>query len=271
MEIKPNNIYLGDCYELIKMIPDKSIDLIYTDIPYQFLQSGGGGAFGYKNREYLNKIRFWEEKMKSAKTKDEYTKARIQKEKHLVMENTKDINTGIDWSILDEFVRVQKNIYIYIWCSKSQIPTLIKYFVEERNCNFDILVWCKTNCTPMTNNTFLPNIEHCLFFREKNNPRRLEGEMAKKSKWYLSGTNVRDKKDFGHPTIKPLELVKRHIEIATKENDIVLDPFVGSGTTCKASQELNRQYIGFEIDEKYYKIAKDRLNGINARGEISLF
>ena len=55
MEIKPNSIYLGDSYQLIKEIPDKSIDLIYTDIPYAFTGNGingGGGAFGTKKRDY---------------------------------------------------------------------------------------------------------------------------------------------------------------------------------------------------------------------------
>ena len=55
MEIKPNNLYLGDCYELIKNVADKSVDLIYTDIPYSFVGNGlngGGGCFGTKKRDY---------------------------------------------------------------------------------------------------------------------------------------------------------------------------------------------------------------------------
>jgi len=92
-----------------------------------------------------------------------------------------------------------------------------------------------------------------------------------KSKWYMSGTNIADKKQFTHATIKPLELVKRHIALSTQENDIVFDPFAGSGTTCVAAKHLNRKYIGFEINEKYYKISKDRLNGINQKGEMNLF
>lgn len=52
---------------------------------------------------------------------------------------------------------------------------------------------------------------------------------------------------------------------------VILDTFLGSGTTCAAAKELGRQYIGFEINEKYYKIAVDRLNGINQKGEMDLF
>lgn len=52
MKIESNNLYLGDCYELIKELPDKSIDLVYIDIPYEFVGSGGAGAFGKRNRNY---------------------------------------------------------------------------------------------------------------------------------------------------------------------------------------------------------------------------
>ena len=114
----------------------------------------------------------------------------------------------------------------------------------------------------------LPDIEYCLLFREKGCP--LYGSYGTKSKWFLSPINKKDKDDYDHPTIKPLELVKRHIINSSKENDIIFDPFLGSGTTAVASKELSRQYIGFEINETYYKIAKDRLNGINQKGETSL-
>ena len=74
-----------------------------------------------------------------------------------------------------------------------------------------------------------------------------------------------------HPTIKPLELVKRHILHSTQPNDIVLDCFCGSGTTCVAAKETGRRFIGMEIDPEYHKIAVDRLNGINVNGQTSIF
>ena len=60
-------------------------------------------------------------------------------------------------------------------------------------------------------------------------------------------------------------MIKNHILNSTKENDVVLDCFAGSGTTLVAAKELNRQYIGFEINPKYYQIAVDRLNGISQK------
>lgn len=81
--IIPNNIYFGDCYKLIKQIPDKSIDLVYTDIPYQFKSGGSGSSEIAKRITKLNN-------------------------------DLLDIRNGIDYSIFDELIRVMKYIYIYM-------------------------------------------------------------------------------------------------------------------------------------------------------------
>lgn len=240
--IEPNNIYHGDCYELIKQIPDKSVDLIYTDIPYKYESGGKGSGFIMKSRVV----------------------------KQFYSEQVDELSYGINYSIFDEMCRVLKYIYIYIWCSRDQILEISKYFVEKHNCRINYLVWCKTNPTPFTNDTWLPDIEYCLCIKGEGAPKYNDGYELK-SKWYVSPKNKEDRDNYNHPTIKPLELVKRHILHSTQENDLVLDCFAGSGTTLKACQELNRRYIGFEINEEYYKIAKDRLNNINAKGEVSLF
>lgn len=229
-EYKPNNIYNVDCYEAIKKIPDKSIDLVYIDIPY-LIDDGG--------------------------CSDSALSQRAKKLRSVELES---IRHGIDYSILDELCRVMKYIYIYIWCNKNQIYDILKYFIEK-GCYFEILTWCKTNPTPLTNNVMLPDIEYCLMFRQKGC--RLYGSYETKSKWYLSSINKSDKDLYTHPTIKPLEFVKNHILNSTLENDIVLDCFLGSGTTAVACKQLNRQYIGFEINKQYFDIAQDRLNGIS--------
>ena len=234
-----NNVTLGDCYEVIKSIPDKSIDCIYTDIPYLY-NCGGGG-----NSPLAKRIRT---------VTDEYLK---------------DIKDGINFEIFDDMIRVMKKINIFIWCSKLQILDIIKYFVEQKGCVFEILIWCKTNPTPATNNVWLPDVEYCLYFREKGV--RLNDGYELKSKWYISPINQSDKEKFNHPTIKPLNLVERHIKHTTQENDIVLDCFCGSGTTCVACKNTNRRYIGIELNPKWYKVAVDRLNNIQADGQITMF
>jgi len=234
-----NQIYNEDSYKAIKNIPDKSVDCIYTDIPY-LIVSGGAGKSDLSKR--------------IKKVNDEYLK---------------NINNGIDYSIFDDFVRISKKINIFIWCSKMQILDIMNYFATRENVNYEILIWCKTNPTPSTNNTWLPNVEYCLYFREKGV--KLNDGYNLKSKYYVSPINTYDKKIFDHPTIKPLECVKNHLLHATQENDVIADFFLGSGTTAVACKEINRKFIGFENDEKYFKTAKDRLNGITKHGQTSIF
>ena len=231
-----NKIHLGNCYDLIKQIPDKSIDCIYIDIPYNHTK---GGVSKLKIGDKMRKVR----------------------------DEIKEISDGIDFEILNQLVRVSKKLNIFIWCSKLQILEIMNFF-DKYDLNFEILVWCKSNTVPR-NKSWLSDIEYCLFFREKNHP--VNNGYDIKSKFYCSATNQSDKNQYGHPTIKPLNLVKRHLLHTTKENDIVLDCFSGSGTTCVASRELNRRFIGIELDENYHKISVDRLNGIDKNGQTSIF
>jgi DNA modification methylase len=231
-----NKIYLGDCYELIKQIPDKSIDCIYTDIPYLFKNGGSGGG------------------------------SKLNKEIAQMKQELKDISNGIDYSILDDFVRVMKKINCFIWCSKEQILYILNYF-QNKEAYFEILTWNKSNPIPATNNTFLPDIEYCLYFREQGV--KLNDGYDIKSKWYMTATNQKDKSLFAHPTIKPLELVKRHLQHTTQIGDLVLDPFAGSGTTAIACKEINRNYICMEIDPKWHTVAVNRLNNIDVYGQMS--
>ena len=265
-----NKIYNEDCYEAIKNIPDKSVDCIYSDIPYLHDSHGAGKGELAKRKtrndiELKGCIKIYEEN----KDIENNEALRIAKNMKNSYKDIIDITEGIDYKILDDFVRVMKKINIFIWCSKSQILPLMKYFIDEKKCNFELLTWNKTNPIPCANNTWLSDIEYCLYFREIGV--RLNDEYEYKTKWYISAINKSDKDLYIHPTIKPLELVKKHLLHTTKPNDIVLDCFMGSGTTAVACKETGRNFIGFEIDEKYCKIANDRVNGITANGQTSIF
>ncbi len=243
MEITPNNIYLGDAYELIKQLKDHSVDLIITDPPYAIEYIHGSGILKSRpaNQQTYNEI------------------------------SENDLDKGIDLKILDDLVRVMKKINIYIWCNKTQIYDYMTYFVKERNCSFEILIWAKENPIPFCGTHYLCDKEYCLYFWEQGAPVSIPYDRART--YFISKTNQDDKKDYGHPTIKPIELIETLIKNSTGggSNLVVLDPFVGSGTTCLAAKRLGHQWIGFEINEKYYKIAVDRLQGINQRGEMNLF
>lgn len=234
-----NNVILGDCYEVIKSIPDKSIDCIYVDVPYLF-QKGGSG-----NSRIANQVK----KMKKELEDNE-------------------IYNGFDYNIFNDFKRVMKNVNCFIWCSKEQIFSILKWWQENSDCTYQILTWNKTNPVPMCNGNWLSDIEYCLYF---NRGTKLNNGYELKSKWYISSINQSDKEKFNHPTIKPLNLVERHIKHTTQENDIVLDCFCGSGTTCVACKNTNRRYIGIELNPKWHKVAVDRLNNVQADGQQTLF
>jgi DNA modification methylase len=226
-----DKIYLGDAYELIKKIPDKSIDLIVTDPPYDFISKHygnnytGAGAFGKLGRAY-----------------------------HSELENS-NIITGLNAEILKQLIRVMKKVNIYIWCNKEQILEYLEFF---KDYNMDLLTWHKTNPVPTCCNKYLSDTEYILFFREKGV--KINGTYETKKKYYVSGTNKEDKKLYGHPTIKPLEIIKNLIINSSKENDVVLDAFMGSGTTAVACKELNRHFIGFELNPEIYSNSIKRLN-----------
>ncbi|MBQ7774526.1 MAG: site-specific DNA-methyltransferase [Lachnospiraceae bacterium] len=223
------NLLQGDCLELFSQIPDNSVDLIVTDPPYQIDNTKAG------NNSALSK--------RIQSMNDELTEHRI--------------TDGFDEAVLDQMVRVLKNINIYIWCNAKQIPMYFKYFVEKLGCAFDIIVWVKSNAAPLFNNKYLTDKEYCLYFRRGGYCQPASYEKAKTA--YFQPLNVRDKQMFKHPTIKPLNIIQTLVSNSSKENDTVLDCFMGSGTTGVACVKLNRNFIGMEINENFFKIAQARI------------
>jgi DNA modification methylase len=221
----------GDAYELIKEIPDKSIDLIVTDPPY-LIENTQGGKCNDLGKSIQN--------MNNQLQQGEFTES-------------------IDEKILEDFVRICKNINIYIWCNHKQIPMYLDFFVTKHNCKFDIIIWNKTNATPLFNNKYLNDKEYCLYFRKNAycNPQNYEEAKTV----YCLPINRKDKDNFNHPTIKPLEIISNLVKNSSRENDTVLDCFMGSGTTGVACKQLKRNFIGFEIDEEYFRIAGQRIKG----------
>lgn len=239
-DMELNKIICGDSYKLIKNIPNKSIDLIITDPPYEIGTNCTGGGMAAKKG--INNM-FKELKNNS-------------------------LEVGIREEIFEEFMRVMRRPNIYIWCNKILIPKLIKFFVLTKGCCFDIISWHKTNAMPLCGGKYLSDTEYCLYFH-KDIKLKTTYETAKTH--YEIPINITDKEFYFHPTIKPLNIIKNFILNSSEEGEIIADFFTGSGTTCVAAKELNRQYIGIEISEKWAKIAENRLSGIDARGQIGMF
>lgn len=219
-------LLLGDCNQLIKDIPDNSIDLIIIDPPYTQIAGGGGGCFGLAHRNYLPSI------------------------------GNMGLYEGFNHLIIDDFFRVLKTPNIYIFCSKNEFIPLLNEFVTKRGCSFTLLSWHKSNPIPACHNRYLLDTEYILHFR-KNCP--IYGTYETKKTYMITPVNKADKKKYGHPTIKPIEVIKPLIINSSKEGDVVLDTFMGTGSTGVACKELNRNFIGIEANSDTYKIAEDRV------------
>lgn len=220
-----------DAFEAIKKIPDNSIDLIITDPPYEKKGNGynvGGGSFGSNKRNYHGEL------------------------------DKNNLLDGINDKLLSEFIRVMKKVNIYIWCNKIQLRQYLNFF-EPKGYNMDLITWHKINPVPTCNNKYLCDTEYCLFFREKGV--KIYGNYDTKKTYYVTSTNVEDKNKFFHPTIKPLFIIENLIKNSSLEGDVILDAFIGSGTTALGCKNLNRHYIGFELDKNYFYIAQQRIAG----------
>ena len=100
-----------------------------------------------------------------------------------------------------------------------------------------------------------------MFFREKGV--KIHGTFETKKTHYETPLWVKDKKLYNHPTCKPVFMVENFIVNSSLQNEIVLDPFMGSGTTGEASIKNNRKFIGIEIDKKYFGTAKQRIEDVD--------
>jgi DNA modification methylase len=181
-----DKIYNIDCLEGMKNIPDKSVDLIVTDPPYELQQYNGKGAFGRANREYHHEI------------------------DHL--------RNGVSDLVLHEMLRVCKHPNMYVFCSKDQLPQLLKFALDNK-LSYDLLAWHKTDPVPTCNNKYLSDTEYIVFMRRGAN---VYGTYETKRKFFITQTNTADKKLYGHPTIKPLPLVSTLIHNSSKPSDTIL-------------------------------------------------
>ena len=233
-------LYNDDALHILNGIENNSVDLIVTDPPYEVSTKSIGGTL--------------------------QTRMKVDKAFH-DLENL-EITEGyaID-KYADKFMQIMKEPNIYIWCNKKQIPTYFDIYVNKYNCLFDIICWHKTNALPTYSNKYLSDTEYLLYFHSgkgKCFPQSYEDAKT----FYLAPINHKDKNLYGHPTIKPLDLTEKIIRNSSKENDTILDCFMGSGTTGVACKNLNRDFIGIEINEKYFNIAQNRIDNINKMKQL---
>lgn len=222
-----NKIYNMDCLEGMKLIPDKSVDLVLTDHPYNNLQLNGAGCLGKAYDNYIIPIK------------------------------EKGMNVFDHIPFLELIKTKCKLFHAYIFCNKEMIVDYITWF-NKNNYNWNLLIMAKNNPLPAKNNTYLPDKEYCFFVRDKAGTCYFNNDLNFDMYRSVKIVNIGNK-DTTHPTEKPLHLIKDLVKISSNENDIILDPFMGSGTTAVACKQLNRNFIGFEISKEYCDIANKRL------------
>lgn len=151
-----------------------------------------------------------------------------------------------------ELHRVTKGS-IYAFCGTEQISVLIGHF-KSLGMTTRVCVWEKTNPSPMNGTRlWISGLEFCIFARKAN---ATFNEHCKKALWQSPSGRSKI-----HPTEKPLKLMERLIKASSNEGDTVLDCVMGSGTTGVACINTGRRFIGMELDEDYFQIAKARISG----------
>ena len=219
----------GDAIDFMKTLEDESVDLIVTDPPYKVTARGNAGNSGGMMQSKLS------------------MQGKIFKHNDI---------RPIEY--IPEFYRLLKDgSHCYIMTNHVNLQEMLNTATE---CGFHFiksLIWNKGN--KIMGTYYMSQFEYILFFRK-----------GKGKKINKCGTadilNVPNKKTKGedgkniHDTEKPVELMKILIENSSQEGELVLDPFLGVGATAIACKELNRDYIGIELDEKYYNIACKRVN-----------
>lgn len=162
----------------------------------------------------------------------------------------KDPTNELVFAAVKEMVRISKGTVI-IFTANQQF-SFIHNYLESRGLITKCLVWLKTNPNVM-------NAEHSYVLGQELIVYGKKRNATYNPPYKLSYFKTAIPSGRLHPTQKPLKLIKGLILDCSKEGDIVLDPFLGSGTTTRACKDLNRKYIGIEIDPDYFKIAEQRL------------
>ena len=218
------NLMKGDCLDLMKSIPDGSVDLCVSDIPYKL--TGGGKGDG----------------------------ANSKRPKGILSDNSQlmKVPKFEDW--LPELYRVMKNgTHIYLMCNFKNLNDLMNKSLAVGFKHINLLVWEKNNCTP--SQFYMKNCEYTLLLRKGSS--KYINDIGGSKTVHKFGNIIGNKV---HPTEKPTDLMEFYVKNSSNEGDVVLDMFMGSGSTGVACVNTNRNFIGIEMDENYFNIAESRIN-----------
>ena len=246
-----NTIINGDCIDEMKKIPSESVDLIFADPPYN-LQLGGD--LYRPNQTKVDAVDDDWDKFSSFESYDKFTKDWVEQAQRILSKN------GAIWVI---------GSYHNIFRVGKIMQDLGFWILND-------VVWIKSNPMPNFKGTRFNNAHETLIWASKNQSSKptfhyksmkiANDDKQMRSDWYIpicSGAErIKVNGVKAHSTQKPEALLRRVIVSTTNEGDVILDPFMGSGTTGAVAKKLGRNFIGIEKDKDYVKIATDRIQGI---------
>ncbi|MDR0989007.1 MAG: adenine-specific DNA-methyltransferase [Prevotellaceae bacterium] len=243
-----HKIICGDAIEALTLIPDKSIDLVFVDPPYNI----GKNFNGLKDKwatdnEYLNWCYQWIDlcirKLKETGSLYIMTSTQFMPYFDIYIRKKMSILSRIVWSYDSSGVQAKK----YYGSMYEPILFCVK---DENKYTFnasDILVEAKTGS------------KRKLIDYRKNPPQVYNSEKVPGNVWEFARVRYRMDEYENHPTQKPKALLERIIKASSNVGDVILDPFSGTFTTSFVAQQLGRKSIGIDVQEEYIKIGLRRL------------
>jgi site-specific DNA-methyltransferase (adenine-specific) len=237
-----STLYNGDCIKGMKNIQSCSIDLIITDPPYNL------GNFMHERNTNLVKMR----------------------DNHFAYSDWDNLEHSEWVEKMDDFFKesnrlLKKKGSLLMFMSLMKVETLIKLAQKYKFYYKTIGIWHKTNPMPRNMNLHFINSTECwIYFINEGTTGTFNNNGIVVHDFIETGLTPASEKKYGkHPTQKPIQLINHFIKLLSNPNDIILDPFMGSGSTGVGCELLNRKFIGIELDKNYYEIAKKRLKNTN--------
>lgn len=239
--IELNKIYNEDCLEGMKRIPDKSVDLIFTSPPYNM-------NLRIRNGKYCSR-----QIVKEISTKYENFSD------NLSMEDYFEFNK----KVIEELTRIGGLVFYnvqFLTGNKVALFKLIGHFSEMLK---EVIIWDKVNGQPAIQEGVLNSQYEVILVFDSSNAISRKFDTATFKRGTLSNVwNIKRGKKYSskHGATFPVELAESVILNFTDKNALILDPFIGLGTTAIAALNTGRNFIGFELDETYFNLANTRIS-----------
>ncbi|MBI2600450.1 site-specific DNA-methyltransferase [Candidatus Daviesbacteria bacterium] len=230
-----NKIICGDCIEIMQKMPEKSIDLAVTSPPYNLKNSTGNGMKDGRGGKWAN--------------------AQLQKGYHNYDDNMPhDLYATWQRKCLEEMMRLLKDDGAIFYNHKWRVQDGLLQDRQDIVSGFpvrQIIIWHRNGGINFNRGYFLPTYEVIYLIAKKN------FKLAPKANAYGDVWDIGQDLNNPHPAPFPVELIERIIGSTTA--NIILDPFIGSGTTAVVAKQLGRKYIGIDVSPEYCKMAENRI------------